>query len=104
MYDNEILKWSNKMSSSVAVYLILAKHIEYMVLNASPLKQAKRGRDTKIPQSGGSPEKVSDEAVHKELDDRMERAATTASSLEAEQDSGNINRTQSMETLNEPSP
>ncbi|GKC36778.1 copia protein, partial [Tanacetum coccineum] len=33
---------------------------------------------------------VGDEAVHKELGDRMERAATTASSLEAEQDSGNI--------------
>ncbi|GJY66410.1 hypothetical protein Tco_0468648 [Tanacetum coccineum] len=35
--------------------------------------------------------KVSDEAVHKELGDRMERAATTASSLEAEQDSGDVN-------------
>ncbi|GJS92305.1 hypothetical protein Tco_0774941 [Tanacetum coccineum] len=33
--------------------------------------------------------KVGDEAVHKELGDRMERAATTASSLEAEQDSKN---------------
>ncbi|GJW32786.1 hypothetical protein Tco_0052818 [Tanacetum coccineum] len=33
---------------------------------------------------------VGDEAVHKELGDRMERAATTASSLEAEQDNGNI--------------
>ncbi|GKB92394.1 retrovirus-related pol polyprotein from transposon TNT 1-94, partial [Tanacetum coccineum] len=33
-----------------------------------------------------------------------ERAATTASSLEAEQDSGNINRTQSMATLNESFP
>ncbi|GKB87835.1 putative ribonuclease H-like domain-containing protein [Tanacetum coccineum] len=64
----------------------------------------KRGQDTKIPQSGGPPVKVGDEAVHKELGDRMERAATTASSLEAEQDSGNINRTQSMATLNEPSP
>ncbi|GKB88764.1 hypothetical protein Tco_0961036 [Tanacetum coccineum] len=32
--------------------------------------------------------KVGDEAVHKELGDRMERAATTASSSEAEQDSG----------------
>ncbi|GJR45027.1 hypothetical protein Tco_1313130 [Tanacetum coccineum] len=31
--------------------------------------------------------KVGDEVVHKELGDRMERAATTASSLEAEQDS-----------------
>ncbi|GJZ60558.1 hypothetical protein Tco_0616374, partial [Tanacetum coccineum] len=45
--------------------------------------------------------KVGDEAVHKELGDRMKRAATTASSLEAKQDSGNINRTQSMKTLNE---
>ncbi|GJW11924.1 putative ribonuclease H-like domain-containing protein [Tanacetum coccineum] len=33
---------------------------------------------------------VGDEAVHKELGDRMERAATTASSLEAEQDSGQL--------------
>ncbi|GJX94318.1 putative ribonuclease H-like domain-containing protein [Tanacetum coccineum] len=48
-------------------------------------------RDTKIPQSGGSPIKVGDEAVHEELGDRMEKAATTASSFEAEQDSGTIN-------------
>nr|GEW35193.1 putative reverse transcriptase, RNA-dependent DNA polymerase [Tanacetum cinerariifolium] len=34
----------------------------------------------------------------------MERATTTASSLKAEQDSGNINRTQSMATLNKPLP
>ncbi|GJS48216.1 putative ribonuclease H-like domain-containing protein [Tanacetum coccineum] len=39
-----------------------------------------------------------------EWEDRMERAATTASSLVAEQDSGNINRTQSMATLNESFP
>ncbi|GJU11387.1 putative ribonuclease H-like domain-containing protein [Tanacetum coccineum] len=32
--------------------------------------------------------KVGDEVVHKELGDKMEKAATTASSLEAEQDSG----------------
>ncbi|GJT16168.1 putative ribonuclease H-like domain-containing protein [Tanacetum coccineum] len=42
---------------------------------------AKRGRDTKIPQSGGPPIKVGDEAVHKELGDKIERVATTASSL-----------------------
>ncbi|GJW78777.1 putative ribonuclease H-like domain-containing protein [Tanacetum coccineum] len=64
----------------------------------------KRGWDTKIPQYGGPPEKVGDEVVHKELGDRMERATTIASSLEAEQNSGNINRTKSMATLNEPSP
>ncbi|GJU96456.1 putative ribonuclease H-like domain-containing protein [Tanacetum coccineum] len=34
--------------------------------------------------------KVGDEAVHKELGDRMERAATTTSSLEAEQDSSGL--------------
>ncbi|GKF06589.1 hypothetical protein Tco_0037257, partial [Tanacetum coccineum] len=55
--------------------------------------QIKRGRDTKIPQSSGPSEKVGDEVVHKELGDRMERAATTASSLEAKQDNGNNNRT-----------
>ncbi|GJY06692.1 putative ribonuclease H-like domain-containing protein, partial [Tanacetum coccineum] len=55
------------------------KHIEFL--------QIKRGRDTKIPQSCGPPKKVGDEAVHKELGDRMERVATTASSFEAEQDS-----------------
>ncbi|GKC83920.1 hypothetical protein Tco_1139637, partial [Tanacetum coccineum] len=52
----------------------------------------KRGRDTKIPQSSGPPIKVGDEVVHKELGDKMERAATTASSLEAEQDSDAQNR------------
>ncbi|GJW76472.1 putative ribonuclease H-like domain-containing protein [Tanacetum coccineum] len=44
------------------------------------------------------------EIAIKEWEDIMERAATTASSLEAEQDSGNINRTQSMATLNESFP
>ncbi|GKA64461.1 ribonuclease H-like domain-containing protein, partial [Tanacetum coccineum] len=56
-------------------------------------KQIKRGQDTKIPQSSAPPKKVGDEAVHKELGDRMERAVTTVSSLEAEQYSSNINRT-----------
>ncbi|GJS52583.1 hypothetical protein Tco_0625945, partial [Tanacetum coccineum] len=52
----------------------------------------KRGRDTKIPQSSGLPVKVGDEAVHKELGDRIERAATTASSLEVEQDSALVDK------------
>ncbi|GKD48691.1 hypothetical protein Tco_1277667 [Tanacetum coccineum] len=59
-----------------------AGRFQYLVSSKS-----KRGRDTKVPQSGGPPVKVGDEAVHKELGDRMERAATTASSLEAEQES-----------------
>ncbi|GJY78682.1 hypothetical protein Tco_0484483 [Tanacetum coccineum] len=51
----------------------------------------KRGQDTKIP---FTLKKVGDEAVHKVLGDRIERAATTASSLEAEQDSGSGPRCQ----------
>ncbi|GKD47558.1 putative ribonuclease H-like domain-containing protein [Tanacetum coccineum] len=47
---------------------------------------------------------LANETIIKEWEDRMERAATTTSSLEAEQDSGNINRTQSMATLNESFP
>ncbi|GKF08183.1 hypothetical protein Tco_0042407, partial [Tanacetum coccineum] len=43
------------------------------------------------------------EAVHKELGDSLVRAATTASSLEAEQDSGNITKTRSKATPNESS-
>ncbi|GJV44886.1 putative ribonuclease H-like domain-containing protein [Tanacetum coccineum] len=38
---------------------------------------------------------VADETVHEERGDSVERAATTATSLDAEQGSGNINRTQS---------
>ncbi|GJZ32066.1 hypothetical protein Tco_0577502 [Tanacetum coccineum] len=44
-----------------------------------------------------------DEAIHKELGDSLVRAATTASSLEAEQDSGNITKTRSKATPNESS-
>ncbi|GJT44640.1 hypothetical protein Tco_0953355 [Tanacetum coccineum] len=65
-------------------------HPKSIVFSAKPM-HVKRGRDTKIPQSSGPPEKVGDEVVHKELGDIMERAATTASSLEAEQDSAKAN-------------
>ncbi|GJR42240.1 putative ribonuclease H-like domain-containing protein [Tanacetum coccineum] len=64
----------------------------------------KAKRTTDISQSSGHIHLVADETVCKEWEDRMERVATTASSLEVEQDNGNINRTQSMATLNEPSP
>nr|GEV94332.1 copia protein [Tanacetum cinerariifolium]GEV94421.1 copia protein [Tanacetum cinerariifolium] len=48
-------------------------------------------------------EYVTDEVVHKVLGDSLVRTATTASSLKAEQDSGNINKTQSKATPNESS-
>ncbi|GJU88717.1 putative ribonuclease H-like domain-containing protein [Tanacetum coccineum] len=60
------------------------------------ISEASVRRDLKL-------EDEEDEAVHKELSDSLVRAATTASSLEAEQDSGNITKTQSKATPNESS-
>ncbi|GKE95312.1 hypothetical protein Tco_1580167 [Tanacetum coccineum] len=45
-------------------------------------------KDTQVSQPGDPIENVVDEAIHKELGDSWVRVATTASSLEAEQDSG----------------
>ncbi|GJV82832.1 hypothetical protein Tco_1522730 [Tanacetum coccineum] len=60
-------------------------------------------KDIQIPHPSDPIENVVDEAVHKELGDSLVRAVTTASSLEAEQDNGNINKTQSKETPNKSS-
>ncbi|GJU99258.1 hypothetical protein Tco_1328529 [Tanacetum coccineum] len=54
-----------------------------------------------LTKSSGPIPLITYETVIKEWEDRTERAATAASSLVAEQDSGNINRTQSMAILNE---
>ncbi|GJS26894.1 retrovirus-related pol polyprotein from transposon TNT 1-94 [Tanacetum coccineum] len=47
---------------------------------------------------------IEDETVHEERGDSVERAATIATSLDAEQGSGNINRTQSTTIPNDPFP
>ncbi|GJV34044.1 hypothetical protein Tco_1394444 [Tanacetum coccineum] len=60
-------------------------------------------KDTQIPQSSGPTEHVADKVVYKDLDDCLVRAATTASSLEVEQDSDNIAKTRSNATPNESS-
>ncbi|GKA01035.1 putative ribonuclease H-like domain-containing protein [Tanacetum coccineum] len=83
---NRFMSWQCKKQTVVATSTIKAEYVAAANLLTKGF-DAGRGRDTKIPQSSGPPVKVGDEAVHKELGDRMERAATTASSLEAEQDS-----------------
>ncbi|GJV57266.1 hypothetical protein Tco_1458271 [Tanacetum coccineum] len=50
-------------------------------------------KDTQVPQPSDPIENVIDEAVHKELYDSLVRATTTASNLEAEQDSETIGDT-----------
>ncbi|GJT35189.1 hypothetical protein Tco_0925608 [Tanacetum coccineum] len=59
---------------------------------------------TELPQTSEPIPNVPDEAVYEEWDDRVERATTTAASLDAKQASGNINRTQSMTIPNVPLP
>ncbi|GJQ96902.1 retrovirus-related pol polyprotein from transposon TNT 1-94, partial [Tanacetum coccineum] len=52
-----------------------------------PRKQRPRKpkrKDTEIPQSSGPTDNVADEAINKEMDDSLERATTTATSLDAE--------------------
>ncbi|GKA10819.1 hypothetical protein Tco_0690252, partial [Tanacetum coccineum] len=60
-------------------------------------------KDTQVPQPSNPIENVAYEVVYKDLGNSLVRAATTASNLEVEQDSGNINKTQSKATTNESS-
>ncbi|GJW19170.1 hypothetical protein Tco_0026606 [Tanacetum coccineum] len=53
------------------------------------------GKEFTITETSEPIPNVPDEAVYEEWDDRVERATTTAASLDAEQASDNINRTQS---------
>ncbi|GJU03455.1 putative ribonuclease H-like domain-containing protein [Tanacetum coccineum] len=83
----------NRLIEMVKIYTdnnvadLLTKAFDVSRFNFLVASIGKRGRDTKIPQSGVPPIKVGDEVVYKELGDKMERAATTASCFEAEQDS-----------------
>ncbi|GJZ97315.1 putative ribonuclease H-like domain-containing protein [Tanacetum coccineum] len=65
---------------------VIKIHTDYNVADllakAFDVRRLRHKVETWIPQSSGPPEKVDDEAVHKELGDRIERAATIASSLE----------------------
>ncbi|GJX04942.1 hypothetical protein Tco_0190858 [Tanacetum coccineum] len=62
-----------------------------------------RRKDNEIPHSRIPSNNITDEAVNKEMDDSLVRAATTSIGLDAEQDSGNIDKIQSKATPNEPS-
>ncbi|GJZ81203.1 hypothetical protein Tco_0646197 [Tanacetum coccineum] len=69
---NRLISWQCKKQTMVATSTTKAEY----VVAASCCRQ-----------SSGPLVKVGDEVVHKELGDRIKRAATNASSLEAEQDS-----------------
>nr|GEU77673.1 retrovirus-related Pol polyprotein from transposon TNT 1-94 [Tanacetum cinerariifolium] len=68
-----------------------------------PKTRKTKRKDTELPQTSVPIKYVTDKAVNEEMDDSLERAATTATSLDAEQDRCNIFTTQSKATPNEPS-
>ncbi|GKE08535.1 hypothetical protein Tco_1412086 [Tanacetum coccineum] len=43
-------------------------------------RRTKRGRNTKVPEYGGPPKKVGDEAINEEMLDSVKRAITTVAS------------------------
>nr|GEY12046.1 putative ribonuclease H-like domain-containing protein [Tanacetum cinerariifolium] len=59
--------------------------------------------DTELPQTSVPIETIANKAINEEMYDSLERATTTATSLDAEHDRGNISKTQSKATPNEPS-
>ncbi|GJY15305.1 zinc finger, CCHC-type containing protein [Tanacetum coccineum] len=66
-------------------------HKDHPIDQTQQPRKPKR-KDTQVPQSSDPIENVVDKAVHKELGDSLVRAATTASSLEAEQDSAEFDK------------
>nr|GEZ27831.1 hypothetical protein [Tanacetum cinerariifolium] len=78
-----------------------AKIVDF--LNVNPIRKTKRNA-TEISQSSGPTTIVADETVYEERGYRVERTVTTAASLDAEPDSGTIDRTQSTTIPNEPIP
>ncbi|GKA15081.1 retrovirus-related pol polyprotein from transposon TNT 1-94, partial [Tanacetum coccineum] len=99
------LATNEKFNFSKYIFKSMVKNLE----NVSgkflmyPRSRRSKRKDTKVPQPSGPTTNVADEDVNEEMDDSLVRAGTTASSLEAEQDSGNILKTQSKGTPNEPS-
>ncbi|GJT85291.1 retrovirus-related pol polyprotein from transposon TNT 1-94 [Tanacetum coccineum] len=103
LLGDRLVSWSSKRQKSAA---ISSTEAEYIALSGSTIptdpyhtptfiqpstqpqktqqpRKPKR-KDTQVPQPSDPIENVADEAVHKELGDSLVRAATTASSLEAE--------------------
>nr|GEX08925.1 histone acetyltransferase HAC1-like isoform X1 [Tanacetum cinerariifolium] len=97
--SSDITIWSLSMIIS-RIVPIWALDLPSFVRDVCPLTPTVLGSITEVISTLTC---VTDEVVYKKLDDSLVRVATTASSLEAEQDSGNINKTQSKATPNESS-
>nr|GEV31589.1 hypothetical protein [Tanacetum cinerariifolium] len=77
------------------MYLISSRHDIMLIVCVCARYQV----NPKVPQSSGPINNVAHEAVHKKLGDKLVRSATTASSLEAEQDSGDTTTQTRLESV-----
>nr|GEU62162.1 hypothetical protein [Tanacetum cinerariifolium] len=98
-----LILWQCKKQTVVVTSIIEAEYIPASSCCEQKKQKSRKPKrkDTKLPQTS-VPTSVVDEAVNEEMDDSLERAATTATSLDAKQDMGNISKTQSKATSNEP--
>ncbi|GJV97201.1 retrovirus-related pol polyprotein from transposon TNT 1-94 [Tanacetum coccineum] len=97
------LATNKKFSISKFIFDSMIRNLDNLFGKFLMYLRKPKQKDSQVPQPSDPIENVADEAVHKELGDSLVRVVTTSSSLEAEQDSGNINKTQSKATLNESS-
>nr|GEW04243.1 uncharacterized mitochondrial protein AtMg00810-like [Tanacetum cinerariifolium] len=89
-FQRESTVWKPVKPNSTSIIL---KRYDYVDVRGRSRKA--KSKVTEIPQSSEPTNLDANEAVHEDMGDSVERAATTAASLDAEQDSSTINRTQS---------
>ncbi|GJY28231.1 hypothetical protein Tco_0403998 [Tanacetum coccineum] len=104
IFENLALMGYETASDKLTFYKVATATASQPPKDPNTYRRTKRGRNTKVPQSGGSLKKVDDEAINEEMFNSVERAITTDASLDAAQDSDNITKTQSTAILNEPHP
>ncbi|GJV64688.1 hypothetical protein Tco_1475516 [Tanacetum coccineum] len=105
--NNDYHQQQNRRQESVRTHVATSTKNKKYTENkryAGKLPWKTKRKDTKISHSSGPTILVADETVHEERGDSVKKAATTATSLDAEQGSGNINRTQSTTIPNVPFP
>nr|GEY05676.1 ribonuclease H-like domain-containing protein [Tanacetum cinerariifolium]GEY06767.1 ribonuclease H-like domain-containing protein [Tanacetum cinerariifolium] len=101
----KLISWQCKKQTVVANSITKAEYVAasncYGQRKQKPRKI--RRRDTELPQTSVPTDVVTNEAVYDEMYDIVERAASTATGLDAEHDRGIISKTQFTATINEPS-
>ncbi|GKE54734.1 hypothetical protein Tco_1489890, partial [Tanacetum coccineum] len=99
------IEW-NEFSSTIAsaiIYLATNQKFNFLkYIFESMVKNLENVSGKFLMYPSGLTDIVANKAVYKERDDSLVRASTTASSLEAKQDIGNIIKTRSKATPNEP--